>query len=61
MTIDKHYMSIIINKLLDDIRAKEYDYACNGAKVKIALGKDETMVLLKALQDSEQVDKENGE
>ena len=43
-------MTIIIHKLLEDIKAKELDYGINGAKIQILLGRDEAQVLLDALE-----------
>ncbi len=51
--IDKEYMTIIIHKLLSDIKAKEYDYGCSGAKISLTLGKEEALVLLDALEKNE--------
>ena len=44
------YMTAIIHKLLEDIKAKEIDYGTNGVKVQILLGRDEAQVLLDALE-----------
>lgn len=52
MEINKNYMNIIIHKLFEDIKAKEIDYGLNGVKVQILLGRDETQVLLDALDDT---------
>lgn len=52
MEINKNYMNIIMHKLLEDIKAKELDYGLNGVKVQILLGRDETQVLLRALDDT---------
>lgn len=49
MTIDKAYMSNIVHKLVEDIKAKEKDYGMNGLKVQISFGLTEAQVLLDAL------------
>lgn len=43
-------MTIIIHKLLEDIKAKELNYGINGVKMQILLGYDEAQVLLDALE-----------
>lgn len=53
MTIDKQYMTVIMHKALEDIKAKEFDYASNKVKIRIALGEEEINVLLEALTESE--------
>lgn len=51
MKMDKTtYMTAIIHKLLEDIKAKEIDYGTNGVKVQLLLGRDEAQVLLDALE-----------
>lgn len=52
MEINRNYMKIIVNKLLEDIKAKELDYGINGVKVQILLGRDEAQVLLDALENT---------
>ena len=52
MTIDKTYMSTIIHKLVEDIKAKEMDYGMNGLKVQIPFNLTEAQVLLDALKES---------
>ncbi len=47
--INNAYMITVINKLLEDIRAKEMDYGMNGTKVQISFGKKEAQVLYDAL------------
>ena len=49
MTIDKVYMSTIIHKLVEDIKAKELDYGMNGLKVQMSFSLTEAQVLLDAL------------
>lgn len=53
MSIDKAYMRVIIHKLIEDIKAKETDYAINGLKVQISLSYEEAKVLFDALAESE--------
>ena len=51
MNMDKTtYMTAIIYKLLEDIKAKEMDYGTNGAKVQLFLGWNEARTLLDALE-----------
>ena len=51
MTIDKTYMSTVIHKLAEDIKAKEMDYGMNGLKVQISFNLTEAQVLLDALKE----------
>lgn len=52
MDINRGYMLVVMDKLKQDILAKEYDQAHNGAKVDIALGIKEVDVLIMALDGS---------
>ena len=52
MDINRGYMLVVMDKLKQDILAKEYDYGCNGAKVDIALGSKEVDILIMALDGS---------
>lgn len=51
MKIDRQYMTVIMHKALEDLKAKEFDYASNNVKIQIALGKEEISVLLEALAE----------
>ena len=51
MTIDKTYMSTVIHKLVEDIKAKEMDYGMNGVKVQISFNLAEAQILLDALKE----------
>ena len=58
MNIDKAYMTVIVHKLVEDIKAKEMDYCMNGAKVQISFNLTEAQILLDALLNAESEDKE---
>ena len=58
MEINRNYMTIIIHKLLEDIKAKELEYGINGVKTQILLGYDEAQILLDALLNAEREDRE---
>lgn len=58
MTIDKGYMLPIMHKLVEDIKAKEMEYAINGLKVQISFSLTEAQILLDALLNAERSDKE---
>lgn len=49
MHINRGYMLVVMDKLKQDIKAKELDQGHNGAKVNIALGLEEVDVLIMAL------------
>ncbi len=49
--IDNKYMLVVMQKLLNDIKAKELDYGMNGVKVAISLDFHETLVLVNALKE----------
>lgn len=49
MDINRGYMLVVMDKLKQDILAKEYDQAHNGAKIDIALGLKEVNILIMAL------------
>ena len=49
MDIDRAYMTVVIAKLVDDIKAKEQENCYNGLKVQISFNRTEAMVLLDAL------------
>lgn len=49
MDIDRAYMTVIIAKLVDDIKAKEQENCYNGLKVQISFNRTEALVLLDAL------------
>lgn len=51
MNIDRAYMTVVIAKLVDDIKAKEFEWCDNGVKVQISFNYTEAMVLLDALVD----------
>lgn len=60
MNINRGYMLVVMDKLKQDILAKEYDQAHNGAKIEIALGVKEVDVLIMALDGSfDKLDKES--
>ena len=49
MKIDNTYMLTVIHKLLEDIKAKEFENAANGVKVQMFFGREEAQVLYDAL------------
>jgi hypothetical protein len=49
MEINRGYMLVVMDKVKQDIIAKEYDACANGAKVNIALGREEVDILIMAL------------
>lgn len=49
MNIDRAYMTVVIAKLVDDIKAKELELCDNGVKVQISFNRTEALVLLDAL------------
>ncbi len=53
ININNAYMTIIIHKLIEDIRAKEMDYGANDVKVQISFGKKEAQILYDALLNAE--------
>lgn len=62
MDINREYMLVVMDKLKQDIKAKEYDYGCNGAKVDIALGSKEVDILIMALDGTfDKLDRESEE
>lgn len=56
--IDKAYMTVIVHKLVEDIKAKEMEYGINGVKVQISFSLTEAQILLDALLKAESEDKE---
>ena len=60
MDINRGYMLVVMDKLKQDIKAKEYDYGCNGAKIEIALGAKEVDILIMALDGTfDKLDRES--
>ena len=49
MKINNTYMLTVIHKLLEDIKAKEFDNATNEVKVQMFFGREEAQVLYDAL------------
>ncbi len=49
-------MKPIINKLVEDIRAKECEYGLNGMKVQISFGFDEAQTLLSLFEQPSETD-----
>lgn len=59
MDINSGYMLVVMDKLRQDILAKEYDQAHNGAKIEITLGLKEVDVLILALDVLNKLDGES--